>query len=108
MSVYTSSVEFREVAKESGMERVGKGLAMVVVVYIANFVVVVVVVVVVLLLLLLLFCYVFIVSFNLGLFPLQTMVVMVILLTCSHAPTLVWKLVAMATWRRFASSGMIS
>ena len=47
MSVYTSSVE---VAKESGMGRVGKGLAMKVVVYIANFVVVVVDVVVVLLL----------------------------------------------------------
>ena len=82
------------------MERVGKGLAVKVVVYIANFVVDVVVVVIVVLCVL--------VSFNLGLSPLQTMVVMVILLTCSHATMLVWKLVAMATWRRFASCGMIS
>ena len=77
-----------------------RGLAMKVVVYIANFVVVVVVVVV-------LHCNNFHFTCRVCL-PLQTMVVMVILLTCSHATMLVWKLVAMATWRRFASCGMIS
>ena len=102
MSVYTSSIEFRGSCQGEWDGEGRKGLAMKVVVYIANFVVVVVVVVVVIVVL----CVHS--KFQFGFVPLQTMVVMVILLTCSHATTLVWKLVAMATWRRFASSGMIS